>query len=328
MPGRKSVILSPGSPGGSWSTNSVNDLIGSGSCILSKAAGFYGGVAKKANVVMVKLPDHVPRTADLLYTISNILNALNRVLQELILSQTRAGPMQTYKNVLNISWSQSTSAYPIFCSDAEMRSTALHHTQLSRLDIARLKEIFRAMIKLGMVITVAYEVGTYPAMFSPELDLIVVAPVDRHGITLGPSPRGDGILGAPGEDVVCAPREGNIPVLGTGPGFAAPMAAGLAAYLMSDPNYSPQIFGDGIVGNISLNVKTVMQSLAYVRGSGNIPSIWNGQPFFKQYATESSGSCSSGDEFPTIKKRGSKPVQGPRIPGSSSSKACGRFFPQ
>ena len=71
------------------------DLEGHGSCVLSKAAGAKWGVAKGANIVMVKLPAVVFDTMIL-------LNSLNIVLQEVLKSGRK-------KNVLIMSWCKTPS---------------------------------------------------------------------------------------------------------------------------------------------------------------------------------------------------------------------------
>lgn len=92
MPGMKRWIFVPNVDPALSNTFKTDVQYGHGTCVLSKAAGVHFGVAKNADVVIVKLPAMavVPR-------ISYHLDAINRVAEDLVKNQVK-------KAVLNLSF--------------------------------------------------------------------------------------------------------------------------------------------------------------------------------------------------------------------------------
>lgn len=134
-----------------------------------------------------------------------------------------------------------------------------------------------------------------------ELAVIVIGGVasdGRNSVTsqVGPSLAA---FAAPGVLLECASNVGTTgsQIKSSTPNAAA-MAAGLAAYFMSIPEYFTYIYGDGSqtaennLRNRPAKVYALMGSLAYKRGAGTMPVIWNGV----NWAEDAGSSCEAESE--------------------------------
>lgn len=86
-----------------YEANTESDELNTGTCMVSKAVGHLYGVAKRANLVVVKLP-LISGLAGRLY-ISDLLASLNAITRDVVskLQVMRTGP----PSVAVLSWSES-----------------------------------------------------------------------------------------------------------------------------------------------------------------------------------------------------------------------------
>ncbi|KAI9756054.1 MAG: deoxyhypusine hydroxylase [Chaenotheca gracillima] len=257
MSKRPRWIFVEGYPRSAFLEDSKTDQTGHGSCVLSKAAGNEFGVAKRANTVIVKVPW---ATGNIDVSNADILNGLSLILGDVLAKKSK-------RNILVISWR-------VLSDDISVE------------DLEDFRAIFAALVNNGVVITIAAgneadkgspEVNSFPAVFADEFPIIVVGATKRDGTTAEFSQGGDLVtIGAPGKFVECA-RGLYGSVIASGTSYAAPIVGGLAAYLFSVAEYQQQIFGDGTdLLQVPKNMRTLIQSLAYKRGSGTLPVIFNG----------------------------------------------------
>lgn len=117
---------------------------------------------------------------------------------------------------------------------------------------------------------------SYPASSAGEFPIIAVGATSAEGITADFSQGGPHLtVSAPGENVICASRNSDGYLRASGTSYAAPIVAGLAAYLMSLGKYHDRIYG-GSVAQVPYNMKKLIQELAYVRLGGTEPVVYNG----------------------------------------------------
>lgn len=81
---------------------SYTDLGDHGSCVISKAAGFYYGVAKKANIVVVKLVSGITEKTQGLFVSASLIKALANVIQDME-DRAKEGKPVNGTTVVNIS---------------------------------------------------------------------------------------------------------------------------------------------------------------------------------------------------------------------------------
>ncbi|KAI9748645.1 MAG: hypothetical protein M4579_007159 [Chaenotheca gracillima] len=253
-----------------------SDPLSHGACVISKAAGWYYGVAKRANVVSAKIR----------YSSGDfgVMRALDLIARDITL------PMRG-KVVVNI-------------------SIAL--TQSPQSVIGAVRNMMDAMIReLGVIFVVpsgnfggsSPNINQFPAAFGFELPIIVVGAVDEEGITPLFSQGGPHLtVSAPGVSVLCSTAHGDFAGRRSGTSFASPAVAGLAAYLLSLERFGPPLAQGGI-SSLAQNMKTLVQRLAYKRGVGRLPVAYNGYLPLAPDPADDLALCSA---FGLIPKRGEK----------------------
>ncbi len=227
---------------------------GHGSCVASKVAGRFYGVAKKTSLIIVK---HTASLSSFVHAISLVLNDLRR--------RTVAGAYRP--------------GYTIVTVQRGFRGP----DEIDKWSLAKLtRQISKLISKYGIVFVVSagntgYGAGTvgFPATLSPKLPIIVVGSTDEEGIELASSSRGPQVtVSAPGR-VLCAdnkPGEAFQVALGTS--FAAPAVAALAAYFLSLPDVGPML-RKRPTELIPEAVKNYIVKAAYVRPGSTVLSVWN-----------------------------------------------------
>ncbi|CRG84196.1 Sexual differentiation process putative subtilase-type proteinase isp6 [Talaromyces islandicus] len=244
MPGSKRWLF----PSGAAATQT--DELNHGSCVLSKVAGPRYGVAKNADVVIVKVPTG-PGIVDALMD-SSVLDMWTRVGKDIQENNLQG------KAVINFS------------------GGGFHPLTLSYLAV--LRDILRMDIP---VVCTAGNGGAnnaithFPAAYadSNRYDgVIVVGASNDDGVPMYFSQTGGHVsVYAPGWNITCASNNGNNIVRLAGTSMAAPAVAGLAAYFMSMPDFQAEIQQPG---QVAKNVKGLITRLAYPR-HGNVPVLWN-----------------------------------------------------
>ncbi|KAI9761037.1 MAG: serine/threonine protein kinase [Chaenotheca gracillima] len=258
MPGNKDWFYVPAGPEEEQADHLKNDPVGHGSCVISKAAGAKYGVAKKADIGIIKLNKGVD--GQFAFYASSGFAALNAILVDIPKKGRK-------KNVVVISW-------------------GVPYAQIESHQRKVYQGLMAELVQLGVVVVIAAgnraettpNVDEFPATLASALPLIVVGAVNEDGHTSIESQGGPlvSIMGS-GVDITCASGSGNGRKLASGTSFSTPMVGGLAAYLMSHPKYQTELFGNGDLPGLPLRVKSLIQKLAYKRSSGGQPSIFNGE---------------------------------------------------
>lgn len=227
---------------------------GHGSCVASKVAGRFYGVAKKTSLIIVK---HTASLSSFVHAIALALNDLRR--------QTVAG---TYR-----------PGYTIVTVQRGFRGP----DEIDKWTLSKLSRQISKLISTYGIVFVAsagntgYDAGTvgFPATLSPKLPIIVVGTTDEGGIELASSSRGPQVtVSAPGR-VMCADNKpGGSFQIAWGTSFAAPAVAALAAYFLSLPDVGPML-RKRPTEQIPEAVKDYIVKAAYVRPGSTVLSIWN-----------------------------------------------------
>ncbi|CAI0655062.1 unnamed protein product, partial [Colletotrichum noveboracense] len=265
--GTKDFIFAPGSA----ETKTDDDpLIGypDGTCMASKIFGPKYGVAKKANVVMVKLSGGSGAMG--MITMTEMLTALAMVKNDITTKKLKG------KAVVNLS-------YTTPMSDPEA--------------IAAYKEILVKMMDDDIVLVAPTGISNnnngseandqYPAAFAKDTALIAVSGVNGKGARMNWSPGSekDGVTAAAPVTGRCAyknldpkskggvTKSQDISRLYYSDGVAAATVAGVAAGLMAQAEYTTQL---QVKGKVAANVKELVAGLAWVRAEGSTPVVWNG----------------------------------------------------
>ncbi|KAI9758661.1 MAG: hypothetical protein M4579_002909 [Chaenotheca gracillima] len=258
---------------------------GHGTCVLSKVAGVKWGVAKKPSVVIVKIrPGDKPRMRE---TFSVLGHALQLIYSDVVAAQRKGQK----KFILMIA--------------IGMRTPERIHRNAKTFG---LDALFEALAGIGVVITVpagndfdeSPEVDVYPASLAPTVPLIVVGASDKEGNPAPFSQRGEKVtVWAPGQQLTCASNNGNYGQLSDGTSVATAMVAGLAAYLMSVPEFANQIFQEGS-GGAPTHMRNLLTKAAYPRIKGGPNIIFNGADWVKPCSTpEGRKRANCGVESPT-----------------------------
>lgn len=255
MPGSKRWLF----PGfGKTPDHNQDDKFNHGSCVLSKVAGPTFGVAKNVDVVVVKLQADTTNGFKILT--STYMDAMIEVKND-ILNRKLQG-----KAVINCSFG--------FSIPANDRNAQI------------IKKLTQEIVQLDVPFTIAAgndamrgrpDVDRYPALWANDIDgLIVVGATDNDG-NLAPFSQGGPLVSvwAPADGISCADNGAGVGTNRRGTSFAAPAAAGLAAYFMGLPGNG---LGQPGSGKIAANVKNLMASLAWPRKKGAAEKvIWNNQ---------------------------------------------------
>lgn len=227
---------------------------GHGSCVASKVAGRFYGVAKKSSLIIVK---HTASLSSFVHAIAIVLNDLRR--------RTVAGVYRP--------------GYTIVTVQRGFRGP----DEIDKWSLAKLTHHISKLISTyGIVFVVSagntgHDAGTvgFPATLSPKLPIIVVGSTDDDGIELASSSRGPQVtVSAPGR-VVCADNKpGESFQIALGTSFTAPAVAALAAYFLSLPDVGPML-RKRPTELIPEAVKDYIVKAAYVRPGSTVLSIWN-----------------------------------------------------
>lgn len=225
---------------------------GHGSCVASKVAGRFFGVAKKTSLIIVK------STSELSSFMDAITEVLNDVRCLAISGEYRPG-------------------YNIVTMQRGFRG-ATEIDKWSKVKITRL--ISKLISQYGIVfVSSAGNTGDgtvgFPASLSPQLPIIVMGSTDEDGIQLPGSTRGPKVtVSAPGR-VLCADNKPGVYYqIASGTSFAAPAVAGLAAYYLSLPDTGPNL-QNRPPELIPRAVMDYILETAYVRPGSTVLSVWN-----------------------------------------------------
>lgn len=225
---------------------------GHGTCVTSKIVGGLVGVDKFANIIIVKTMGWV----------SSVLDALSKIILDI---ERRTVPLMKGRVVINISlgWEGDFGE---------------NEGQLKGI-LTRLVKDFQAIIVVSAGEDKSRkngQVDSYPALFSPELPIIVVASVQGYGgETLEWSRVGSAITTSAPAYVRCAhPSPGAFSnALYSGTGYSAAMVSGVISAWLSD-EYGDELRKDPL--GAPQAVKNLVNQLSYVREHGTLPGIWNG----------------------------------------------------
>ncbi|KAK1974634.1 peptidase S8/S53 domain-containing protein [Colletotrichum cereale] len=234
-----------------------------GSCMASKIFGPQFGVAKKANVVMVKL--NAGNGASGQITWVTMLTALAMVKNDIHKRGIKG------RAVVNLSYTT-----PIADQEA----------------IKAYKEILVKMMEDDIVLVAPTGISRnnngseandqYPAAFAKDTALIAVNGVSSKGLRVNWSPGSerDGVTVAAPVTGFCADRAFDPDDRETlldrryySSGVASATVTGVIATLMAQEEYKEQIRQSGMVAS---KVKELLQGLAWVRAEGGPPVVWNG----------------------------------------------------
>ncbi|KAL0930143.1 alkaline serine protease Alp1 [Colletotrichum truncatum] len=229
-----------------------------GTCVISKIVGKTVGVAKRANLITVRM-DTTPGEFDLVKAWQTIRNDIEKkglhgkaVVTTSIVTYPTKKPeynKQLATDLLKVLRSILAADVPIVCSagnDAD---------------------------KKGGSVTP----NTLPSVLAKYLpSIIVVGAATLDGRMTSFSQRGDLLsTWAVGEDIQCADYESLTGLYtDSGTSYAAPQIAGLAAYLMSNPEFSDEFKK----GSVAKNMQELIKTYSHPRGTTFMhPDIaWNG----------------------------------------------------
>ena len=227
---------------------------GHGSCVASKVAGRFYGVAKKTSLIIVK---HTTGLSSFVHAIALILNDLRR--------RTQAGGYKPGYNIVTV--------------QRGFRAT----DNIDKWSISKITRQISKLIYIYGIVFVSSAGNTglgagtvgFPATLSSTLPIIVVGSTNEEGIELPSSSRGPQVtVSAPGR-VLCADNHsGESFQIAMGTSFAAPAVAALAAYSLSLPDVGPML-RNRPTELIAEAVRDYIMQSAYVRPGSTVLSVWN-----------------------------------------------------
>ncbi|KAI9840478.1 MAG: hypothetical protein M1837_001584 [Sclerophora amabilis] len=259
-PGLKRWIMS-GDPFQEIYDDREDDPGDHGDCVFARAVGAKYGVAKNANVVIVKCPALLDAPDKTTTTQSSLLGGLVDILNDVQFNHLQK------RAVVNLSYGFRPGS-----------------GRIERQFVARYKEVLEGILEEDVVVVVAAgnswdphrrHIDDWPAFFASELEgLIVVGAADMYG-NLAEFSRGGPLMtvAAPGEDIVCGEIEDRF-LERSGTSYATPAVSGLAAYLLSLDKYRDRLM---VETEVAVRVKELIVSLAYSRVEGGPPIIHNGE---------------------------------------------------
>ncbi|EFQ31682.1 subtilase [Colletotrichum graminicola M1.001] len=246
-----------------------DDKNGHGSCVQSLVNGPLFGVAKAADIVIVKLGAR--------FTLDNILFGLLLVYQDVIKNKLQG------KAVVNMSLG-SQLLVPSTNNQGKNPGFILPQA------IAGYNSTIQLLIDEDVVVVAASGnsrdepggsefVTAFPAFLGRQLNMIAVGAVTAEG------KREDYSQGVPREldtsavgTTVCASNLGNADVEKTGTSMSAPLVSGMIAVWLSSAQYRARL---QVPGQVAANVKQLVRELSYNRfGGGDTPVAWNGVDVF------------------------------------------------
>ncbi|KAJ0159027.1 Subtilisin-like protease 2 [Colletotrichum tanaceti] len=253
MTGSKRFIYLPGV------NQTETDPDGHGSCIASKATGPEFGIAKGANIVMVKLKHNVCVVS---YILAALVEIENDVYDEGIQG----------KAVVNISY----SCFLYKNSSSTIAFRLLLHTLIDE-DIVIVTSSGNKR-RFGFF---RNKLSSYPALFASSTDVIVVGAVEDDGSRsrYSQGTAKELTTSAPGE-VYCASAETPTFTWDRGTSFASlpsglavPAVVGVIAVWLSQDIYAARL---QVPGKVAANVKAMVKEFSYPRIENGPPAIWNG----------------------------------------------------
>lgn len=239
-------------------------VTGHGTCMASKIAGEYYGVAKAASLIIVKINS----------LIGSFLDALGKI----ILDLQRFGKEKSRGwTVINVSGTWSAPLAP----KAESQPDAARMLEL----IAKLVEEYEVVVvaqagsSIGTVQAEYEDVDTWPALLSERYPIITVGAVSsdnndpEYGKRFPWSLGGNAIsVSAPGNGI-CTELNGNVGY-SEGSSFAGAVVSGLVAYFLSIPQLN-SYFRSLPAGTLPGVVRDYVKRLEYKRYQAQ-ESVWGG----------------------------------------------------
>ncbi|CAF9937370.1 hypothetical protein IMSHALPRED_011110, partial [Imshaugia aleurites] len=250
---------------------SFTDPANHGCCVISTIAGRDFGVAKKANVVIVKTVTIQTGEGQGMFLGIYVLEAISLVIDDMH-SRDEKGQSVNGKAVITF-------------------TTQIHWDPKSENDlpwINMLENAILELLELDVVVVVSSgnykntegysdDVDAYPALFAADYPGIIVAgAVTPDGMECQFSQGGPLVeVWAPGETIECADNVGTGYQVLDGTSFSSGFVSGLALYLLK---LDPTLQRPG-TGTTSAVVKARIIQDAYSRKEGDVefpPAIWNG----------------------------------------------------
>ncbi|KAK2051364.1 serine proteinase 2 [Colletotrichum caudatum] len=235
----------------------INDDSYHGTCVVSKAVGNTVGVARRANLVTVRI-DVTPGQFRFIQAWQTIRNDIER------------------KGLRGKAVVSSSAAF-----------IAIKDRERFRKTLVELQEILESIIEMDVPIICpagnsadkvggSIEPSHLPAVLADRLPVIVVGSATVDGTMSRFSQRGILLTTwAIGEEVQCAERNSKDGLLTTeGTSVAAPQIAGLAAYFMSHPKFRRRLRP----GTVAKDMQSLIRTYSHPRArSIRYPGIaWNG----------------------------------------------------
>lgn len=239
-------------------------VTGHGTCMASKIAGEYYGVAKAASLIVVKTNSFI----------GSFLDALGKIIIDL---QRFSKKESRGRTVINVSGTWSAPLAP----QAESRPDALRMLGL----IAKLVEEYEVIVvaqagsSVGIVQAEYEDVDTWPALLSERYPIITVGAVSsdnsnpEYGKRFSWSLGGNAIsVSAPGNGI-CTELNGKVGY-SEGSSFAGAVVSGLVAYFLSIPQLN-SYFRSFPAGTLPGVVRDYVKRLEYKRFQAQ-ESVWGG----------------------------------------------------
>ena len=233
-----------------------DDGRGHGSCTASKVAGHQYGVAKKAQIVMVKIDGHI----------SSAIDAFGRIIQDLN-ERDRAGePVRGYTVVtIQSGWVLDDS--PDLLKKVDRLTQNRIRTLLNKYQVVVVASAGNAGKKKP-------QINQTPSKFSSIMPIITVGNVYPYGGKHPTSQDGPALtVSAVGVVRCAAPQGGNAFEYAVGTSFSAPIVAGLVADLLSRKKKGNILRRAG--RSIPKAVRDEVVRLAWPRVAGGPTVAWN-----------------------------------------------------
>ncbi|KAI9753503.1 MAG: hypothetical protein M4579_005135 [Chaenotheca gracillima] len=236
----------------------ISDPFGLGTCMLSKAVGNEFGVAKRTDVVVVKLRG----TPNDNISIEDFFFALNLVATDMA-SKNIKSPVVTTGFIFVGVFSMAITAMQIVM------------TEMARAGVTFVVAGGDSQLGHGSV------TGYPPLLKNDVPGMIVVGSSDINGVRLPTSASGSGItVYAPGYEMACGfivdDVHGDSYNIGTGTTVAAATVAGIAAYLLTTDQFEHIFQADPTPETVPINMRALIFTLAYGRPGSTDKVVWNG----------------------------------------------------
>ncbi|KAL8909225.1 MAG: hypothetical protein Q9171_005143 [Xanthocarpia ochracea] len=269
QPGAKKWIF-PGNPNDPRYTIDTTETDKSetshGSCVYSMAVGPRFGVAKNADVVIVKHAIFNREDSDDSDEEDTVESATLDGMA-MILADVKGSELKK-KAVVNLSFGVS--------EDIEDASRDKIHDLIEELLANDVVVVTASGNERNSETGARSDIDDYPALFREDIqEMIVVGATNNEGTTWPSTQGGDLLdLSGPGDSIVCAKREGDGLTIKSGTSYAAASVSGLAAYFLSLPELSDRLKVDG---KTAQNVKDIILEKAYPRIDGEVKVLYNNE---------------------------------------------------